>query len=297
MEMLEAIRSSEPRPPRQLRPRLSRDLEVIVQKCLEKHPHRRYLAAAALADDLRRYQEGRSIEAQPVSTIGRAVRWCRRHPSTAALLSSLAVVLVSSFVLVTWKWVEASDQRSLAQANERSALRQAYRGRIAAALAAFEAHDVNEASRQIEACPEGLRDWEWRHLHSRLDESSISFEPRHGETLSALMAEGAPRVLSATTERLRILDLDGREIRSIANRSEIPWARAFASRAVVRFLRSDSKGVTVLDEGGRTRVELELRDAWVWDMYRQNRFVSHVRVVTFKDVNIEELPRDELELG
>jgi hypothetical protein len=51
-----------------------------------------------------------------------------------------------------------------------------------------------------------------------------------------------------------------------------------------------------VNENGRTRVEIELRDAWVWDMYRQNRFVSHVRVVTFKDVNIEELPREELRL-
>lgn len=64
-----------------------------------------------------------------------------------------------------------------------------------------------------------------------------------------------------------------------------------------RFYLANEVNQSVLDEGGRIRVELELRDAWVWDMYRQNRFVSHVRVVTFKDVNIEELPRDELGLG
>ena len=46
-------------------------------------------------------------------------------------------------------------------------------------------------------------------------------------------------------------------------------------------------------EDGRTWVELRLTDAWVWDMYRTNRFVTSVRVVTFKDVNIEELPREE----
>jgi hypothetical protein len=34
--------------------------------------------------------------------------------------------------------------------------------------------------------------------------------------------------------------------------------------------------------------------AWVWDMYRPARFVSSVRVVTFKDVNVEELPEKEL---
>ena len=64
-----------------------------------------------------------------------------------------------------------------------------------------------------------------------------------------------------------------------------------------RFYLANEVDQTVLDEGGRTRVELDLRDAWVWDMYRQNRFVTHVKVVTFKDVNIEELPREELELG
>ena len=34
----------------------------------------------------------------------------------------------------------------------------------------------------------------------------------------------------------------------------------------------------------------ELNDAWVWDMYRPARFVPHVRVLTFRDVNVERLP-------
>ena len=37
---------------------------------------------------------------------------------------------------------------------------------------------------------------------------------------------------------------------------------------------------------------LELSDAWVWDMYRPARFVSNVRVLTFRDVNVEELTKD-----
>ena len=36
------------------------------------------------------------------------------------------------------------------------------------------------------------------------------------------------------------------------------------------------------------------QDAWVWDMYRNTRFVADVRVVTFKDVNVEELPGKDL---
>jgi endonuclease YncB( thermonuclease family) len=39
-----------------------------------------------------------------------------------------------------------------------------------------------------------------------------------------------------------------------------------------------------------------MRDVWVWDIYRANRFVTSVRVLTFKDVNVEELSRGEFKL-
>jgi hypothetical protein len=61
-----------------------------------------------------------------------------------------------------------------------------------------------------------------------------------------------------------------------------------------RFYLANGVKQSVRDEGGRTWVELELTDAWVWDMYRQTRFVSSVKIVTFKDVNVEELPKKEL---
>ena len=44
-------------------------------------------------------------------------------------------------------------------------------------------------------------------------------------------------------------------------------------------------------EGGWVKVELS--DAWVWDMFRPARFVSTVRVMTRRDVNVEELRREE----
>lgn len=41
-------------------------------------------------------------------------------------------------------------------------------------------------------------------------------------------------------------------------------------------------------------VELHLTDAWVWDMYRPARFVPHVHVVTWRDVNVEQLPDKDI---
>ena len=61
-----------------------------------------------------------------------------------------------------------------------------------------------------------------------------------------------------------------------------------------RFYLANEVNKTVHTDGGRTYVELEMRDAWVWDMYRSTRFVSAVNIVTFKDVNIEELPKKEI---
>ncbi|HET6793992.1 MAG TPA: DUF2469 domain-containing protein [Acidimicrobiales bacterium] len=60
-----------------------------------------------------------------------------------------------------------------------------------------------------------------------------------------------------------------------------------------RFYLANEVQMEAKGEGDRTYFEIRLGDAWVWDMYRPARFVSSVRVVTFKDVNIEELPEKE----
>jgi hypothetical protein len=49
-------------------------------------------------------------------------------------------------------------------------------------------------------------------------------------------------------------------------------------------------------DGGDVYFEVTMSDAWVWDMYRPARFVKNVRVLTFKDINVEELPASDLEL-
>src|SRR4051812_37465487 len=63
-----------------------------------------------------------------------------------------------------------------------------------------------------------------------------------------------------------------------------------------RFYLANSVDLQVRDAGGEVFFELNLSDAWVWDMYRPARFVKNVRVVTFKDVNVEELDKPDLEL-
>ncbi len=40
--------------------------------------------------------------------------------------------------------------------------------------------------------------------------------------------------------------------------------------------------------------EIDIKDAWVWDMYRSQRFVQSVHVITMKDINVESLPETDL---
>ena len=50
------------------------------------------------------------------------------------------------------------------------------------------------------------------------------------------------------------------------------------------------------EASGSAFFEIEMEDAWVWDIYRADRFVKSVRVLTFKDVNVEELSRRDFHL-
>ncbi len=63
-----------------------------------------------------------------------------------------------------------------------------------------------------------------------------------------------------------------------------------------RFYLTNAVDLQVRSAGGEVFFELTMADAWVWDMYRPARFVKNVRVVTFKDVNVEELAKDELQV-
>ena len=83
-------------PPSPLAPRRSipQDLESICLKCLQKDPKDRYATAADLADDLRRFLEGKSTLARPVKWPVRFWQWCRRKPYIAVLSALLILALV-----------------------------------------------------------------------------------------------------------------------------------------------------------------------------------------------------------
>jgi eukaryotic-like serine/threonine-protein kinase len=85
------VLQDEPRPPRRLNDKVPRALETVCLKAMAKAPGRRYPSAAELADDLRRYLDGRPIRARPLGRVERAWRWCVRNPVPVGLLAAVSL--------------------------------------------------------------------------------------------------------------------------------------------------------------------------------------------------------------
>src|SRR5206468_4786146 len=110
-ETVQQVISQEPAPPSRLNNKVPRDLETICLKCLHKDPSRRYLSAATLADDLRRFGEGRPIQARPVGWAERSWRWGRRNPTAAALLGTALTLVGLAFGGGTWLVQQRAERR------------------------------------------------------------------------------------------------------------------------------------------------------------------------------------------
>jgi hypothetical protein len=63
-----------------------------------------------------------------------------------------------------------------------------------------------------------------------------------------------------------------------------------------RFYLANHVDLEVREANGSVFFQVEMRDAWVWDMFRPARFLEHVKVLTFRDVNVEELEKQELSI-
>lgn len=101
------------RPPRQIDPKIPRDLDAICMKCLELQPSDRYASVAQLADDLRRTRNGLPVSVRRIGFAERAQRWMRREPKFAAVAAFALLTLASGAAATTSQWQAAAAQRDV----------------------------------------------------------------------------------------------------------------------------------------------------------------------------------------
>src|SRR5256884_986755 len=101
-ETIKLLLDTEPRQPRQVNPKVDRDLSTICLKCLEKDPKHRYASALALAEDLERWLKHEPIQARRTGIFARGRKWVQRNPNSALLTASL-IVLAAAAGWIIWK--------------------------------------------------------------------------------------------------------------------------------------------------------------------------------------------------
>jgi Protein kinase domain len=185
VETLLLVRTQEPVPPTRLQAGVPRDLETICLKCLEKEPRRRYRSAGELADDLRRFLDGRPVSARPARPWERAWKWSRRQPLAAGLLAGVVLTAAVGLAAVLAQWRTAVRERDRAEANEVAA--NDARGSAESALQAVRAEQAIKRQRGRQSAPLFLGDAKASAARGQLDYAlaqagvALDFDPELAE--------------------------------------------------------------------------------------------------------------------
>ena len=186
---------------------VSRDLEAITARCLEKDRNQRYPTSRDLAHDLERFLRGQPVSARRITTTSRMYRWCMRNRALAALIAAVASLLIAIAVFGYATGVEksalaeekttlasqeriarkdaeaqkeiAQDERNRARSAEQQARNQQeraerllYAGQIRLAQTEWNFGNRSFARMALDRCRRDLRGWEHDYLYSGLQTGS-----------------------------------------------------------------------------------------------------------------------------
>lgn len=114
VETLKQVVERDPVSPRQLNPEVGRDLETVCLKCLEKEPAKRYASSAEFRDELQRLLDGRPILVRPATWLERVVKWARRKPLAAGMMTTIAAAVIAVVSTLAYAYVDVANSRDLA---------------------------------------------------------------------------------------------------------------------------------------------------------------------------------------
>ena len=185
--------------PRKLNPRIPVDLETIVLTLLAKEPADRYPSAADLADDLRRFLDGKPIQARRPPLTERVYRWIGRHRRAVVVAAGVVLAVVALQAVNQYRLARERDEKLVERQQARAAVDDLYTHFAEQWLA----HEPGMEPRQRE------------FLAKALD---------HYERLRATGRGGREDRLAAAVALRRVADIDARLGKP--NESEAAYAEA-----------------------------------------------------------------------
>ncbi|HUG93766.1 MAG TPA: hypothetical protein VML55_23255 [Planctomycetaceae bacterium] len=209
--------------PRKLSQSLRGELDWIVMKALEKDRARRYESASGFAADVQRYLNDEPVQACPPSTIYRIRKFARRNKGmllTAMVMAFAVLVAVASLTMSNVRIAreqQATENALYAKAQAKDDLektlereqQEANFHRITLADRELSSDNLARTLKLLEACPEDLREWEWRYLmrlcrveplvlRDDAELNAVAFSP-DGERLASAGGDGMVKIWNSKT--------------------------------------------------------------------------------------------------
>ena len=166
-DFVERVRSAPPRPIHRRDGNVPPELVAICDKAMARSPADRYEDMDSFAADLRGFLENRVVAAHRTGPIVELRKWITRNRALALAIGAGMALLLAAFGL------QAQKNQQLERANTNVALEN-YVANISAADQNIDRGDTHAARSNLEACPPGMRNWEWVYHWQRLDQSLLT---------------------------------------------------------------------------------------------------------------------------
>jgi WD40 repeat protein/serine/threonine protein kinase len=261
LDTLEQVKLLDPVVPRRLQPGVPRDLDTICLKCLTKEPHKRYATTAALADDLRRFLDGKPILARPTPAWEQIWKAAKRRPGISALLLLVLAVTIGGFLGILAQW-----RRAEGIADERGHM--AYLLGINATQQFIERDNTPRALELLESLKPragraDLRGFEWYYLNGICHGETLML-PGHGA--AAISPDGRTIAVGGEQGTVLLHDARGREIAALKGHTAEVTALVFTPNGKLLVSAAKDRTVRVWDwQAGTESVQLP-KEHTAWPM-------------------------------